>query len=430
MKMFGSMESLDNNLLIGGISAKGLSDKFGTPLYVYDESLLIDKIRRYKKSFNHGVNEIAYAGKAFLTIAMCQLLKSEGVSLDVVSGGELYTALKSEFPMDKIFFHGNNKTEDEIIMGIENKVGRFVVDNYYELQLINKFAKEKGIIQDILIRVSPGISAHTHKYIMTGQVDSKFGFSIFSEDTLNVIKEASQLKNINFCGIHSHIGSQIFEIEPYLQEIEVLLTYCKRLFQDYEVQVSELNLGGGFGIYYKDGDEPKEIEDICSSIINHSKKISNELSIKLPKLIIEPGRSIVGNAGTTLYTIGSIKDIENVRKYVSVDGGMTDNIRPALYDAEYECMIANGMNRGEEELVTISGKCCESSDILLERVSVPKAESGDILAVFSTGAYGYSMSSNYNKIRKAAVIFVKDGEAKLVCRRQSYEDLIKNEVDL
>jgi diaminopimelate decarboxylase len=430
MKMFGSMEVIDNNLFIGGISAKGLSDKYGTPLYVYDESLLLDNIRRYKSSFSHGINEIAYAGKAFLTIAMCQLLKSEGISLDVVSGGELYTALKSGFPMNKVYFHGNNKTEDEIIMGIENKVGRFVVDNYYELQLINKFAKEKGMIQDILIRVSPGISAHTHKYIMTGQADSKFGFSITSQETLDVIKEASQLKNIKFRGIHSHIGSQIFETEPYLKEIEVLLSYCKRLFKDYEVQVEELDLGGGFGIYYKNGDEPKEIEDICCAIIDYSKKISDELNIKLPKLIIEPGRSIVGNAGTTLYTIGSIKDIKNVRKYVSVDGGMTDNIRPALYDAEYECIMADGVSSEEEEQVTISGKCCESGDILLEQVIIPKAESGDILAVLTTGAYGYSMSSNYNKIRKAAVIFVKDSESKLVCRRQSYEDMIKNEIYL
>lgn len=430
MKMFGTMKISDNNLYIGGVSAKKLRERFGTPLYVYDEDLIIGNIRRYKNAFNHGVNEVAYAGKAFLTIAMCQLLKTEGVSLDVVSGGELYTAMKAGFPMDKVYFHGNNKTEDEIIMGIENRVGRFVVDNYHELRLINKHAGAKGIVQNILFRVSPGISAHTHKYIMTGQVDSKFGFSIFSEETIRVIKEATQLKNINFCGIHSHIGSQIFEIKPYLQEIEVLLSYCRRLEKEYGVQVQELDLGGGFGIYYKDGDEPEEIEDICSAIIKHSAETADDLNIKVPKLIIEPGRSIIGNAGTTLYTIGSIKDIENVRKYVSVDGGMTDNIRPALYDAEYECVIANEVNRKEKEQVTISGKCCESSDILLENANVSKAESGDILAVLSTGAYGYSMSSNYNKIRKAAVVFVKDGEAKLACRRQSYEDLIKNEIFL
>jgi len=428
MKLFGSMEVIGNNLFIGGILSKDLCEQFGTPLYVYDEDLLVENLRRYKNSFNHGINEIAYAGKAFLTIAMCQLIKSQGVSLDVVSGGEIYTAVKSGFPMDKVYFHGNNKTEDEIRMGVESKIGRFVVDNYYELQLVNKIAREKGVIQDILIRVSPGISAHTHKYIMTGQVDSKFGFSIFSDVTIEVIKEACQLDNINFCGIHSHIGSQIFETEPYLQEIEVLLSYCKKLIDNNNIEVKELDLGGGFGIYYKKGDEPKEIEDICGSILKHSKKVSEDLNVKLPKLIIEPGRSIVGNAGTTLYTIGSIKDIENVKKYVSVDGGMTDNIRPALYDAEYECIIANGVHGSEKEQVTISGKCCESSDILLDKVSMPKAESGDILAILSTGAYGYSMSSNYNKILKAAVVFVKDGSARLVCERQSYEDLIKNEI--
>jgi diaminopimelate decarboxylase len=397
-----------------------------------DEELIRNNCRRYYKGFkvDEGQNKVAYAGKAFLTIAMCQIINEEGLCLDVVSGGELYTAYKSGFPMEKVFFHGNNKTLEEIEMGIKLGVGRFIVDNFYEIEKINEIAEKYGKTQKILLRITPGIEAHTHDYIKTGQIDSKFGFTMLQNQTIQAVERANYLKNIELMGFHCHIGSQIFDIEPYRDAVKIMLSLIKEVKDKLNYEIKELDLGGGFGIYYNNGDLPKEFEDFCNAILEESESISRDLNIDLPSLIIEPGRSIVGNAGTTLYTIGSIKEIPKVRKYVAVDGGMTDNIRPALYNANYECVIANKVNSSLKETVTISGKCCESGDILLNDVEIPEAESGDILAVLSTGAYGYSMSSNYNKIPRAAVVLVEDGSAKLICRRQSYEDLIKDELEL
>lgn len=432
MKLFGSMEIRNNVLYIGGISIAELVKKYGTPLYVMDESLLRSQCRRYIKAFSasNSGNRVAYAGKAFLTVAMCQIVKEEGLYLDVVSGGELYTANKSGFPMERIYFHGNNKTLDEIEMGIELGVGKFVVDNLYEIEKINEISKNKGKKQQILLRVTPGIEAHTHDYIKTGQIDSKFGFTILNNKTLDAVKKAIELPNIELKGLHAHIGSQIFELQPYKDEVDIMLSIIKNIQDETGCELDELDLGGGFGIYYKNGDKPKEIEEYCTTIIESAEAKAKELGITLPNLVIEPGRSVVGNAGVTLYTIGSIKEIPQVRKYVAVDGGMTDNIRPALYNAEYECIIGNRVKSEDTETVTISGKCCESGDILLNNIEIPKAKSGDILAVLSTGAYGYSMSSNYNKIPKAAVVFTAAGETKLVCRRQNYEELIANELML
>lgn len=432
MKLLGTMDIKNDELYIGGVSTSNLRNNFGTPLYVIDEELTREKCRKYYKTFvgNEGINKVAYAGKAFLTIAMCELINEEGLNLDVVSGGELFTAYKSGFPMDKVLFHGNNKTIEEIKMGIELKVGRFVVDNFYEIEKINQIAKENNVIQKIFIRVTPGIEAHTHEYIKTGQIDSKFGFTIVNDDVINVVKKAIQLPNIELAGLHAHIGSQIFEIKPYEDEVDVMLKLIKDIKGIVGYDIKELDLGGGFGIFYKEGDEPKKIEDFCNVILKRAESKAKQLEINLPSLIIEPGRSIIGNAGTTLYTIGSIKNIPEVRKYVSVDGGMTDNIRPSLYSAEYECAIANKINQTSYEKVTIAGKCCESGDILLTDVNITEAESGDILAVASTGAYGYSMASNYNKIPKAAVVFVSNGNAKLTCKRQTFEQLIENELNL
>jgi diaminopimelate decarboxylase len=432
MKLLGTMKIENDELYIGGVSTTNLRNNFGTPLYVIDEELLREKCRKYYKSFvgTDGINRVAYAGKAFLTIAMCELINEEGLNLDVVSGGELFTAYKSGFPMDKVLYHGNNKTIEEIKMGIELRVGRFVVDNFYEIEKINAIAKENNIIQKIFLRITPGIEAHTHEYIKTGQIDSKFGFTIINDDAISAVKKAIQLTNIELAGLHAHIGSQIFEVKPYEDEVDVMLNLIKDIKEITGYEVKELDLGGGFGIFYKDGDEPKKIEDFCGVILKRAKEKAKELNINLPSLIIEPGRSIIGNAGTTLYTIGSIKNIPQVRKYVSVDGGMTDNIRPSLYNAEYQCGIANKMNKAPNEKVTIAGKCCESGDILLTDIDIPEAESGDVLAVTSTGAYGYSMASNYNKIPKAAVVFVSNCNAKLTCRRQTYEQLIENELNL
>ncbi|MCY6356794.1 diaminopimelate decarboxylase [Clostridium sp. ZS2-4] len=432
MRLFGSMEIKDDQLYIGGISTGKLAEECGTPLYVMDEQLIRDNCRRYYESFGakEGINRVAYAGKAFLTIAMCQIIAEEGLCLDVVSGGELYTAYKANFPMEKIYFHGNNKTPEEIEMGVKLGVGRFVADNFYEIEKINEIAEKYNKTQKILLRITPGIEAHTHEYIKTGQIDSKFGFTLLQNQTQRAVEKANSLSNIELIGFHCHIGSQIFDIQPYRDEVNIMMTLIKEIKEELGYEIKELDLGGGFGIYYEEGDDPREVEEFCEAILEEANKKAEELNMTLPILTIEPGRSIVGNAGTTLYTIGSIKEIPEVRKYVAVDGGMTDNIRPALYNAQYECVIADRTNYSHKEKVTICGKCCESGDILLNDVEIPEAKSGDILAVLTTGAYGYSMASNYNKIPRAAVVLVRDGNAKVICRRQSYEDLISNELGL
>lgn len=431
MRLIGNMEVKDNVLYIGGISTEKLVEDYRTPLYVIDEKLVRDKCRRYYKAFKaHKNNKVTYAGKAFLNLAMCQIINSEGLYLDVVSEGELYTALKSGFPMEKIYFHGNNKTLEEIEMGIDLEVGRFVVDNLYEMDKINSLAKEKDKIQKVLLRITPGIEAHTHEYIKTGQIDSKFGFTMINGEIIDVVKKAINLSNVKLTGIHCHIGSQIFETKPYEDEVEIMLNLVKNIKDETGYEVEELDLGGGFGIYYTPEDKPKTVEDFCDIILERAELKSEELNIKLPSLVIEPGRSIIGNAGTTLYTIGAIKEIPGVRKYVSVDGGMVDNIRPALYNAPYECAVANRVEDSSKEVVTIAGKCCESGDVLIKNVQLPKVQSGDILAVFTTGAYGYSMASNYNKIPIPAVVLVKNGQSRLISKRQSFENMIENQIML
>ncbi|MEG1002095.1 diaminopimelate decarboxylase [Clostridium sp.] len=430
MKLFGTMKTEENSLVIGGVKATKLVEDFGTPLYVMDEELLRDNCREYYNSFKCGSegNKVAYAGKAFLTLAMCDIINEEGLYLDVVSGGELFTAYKAGFPLERVLFHGNNKTLEEIEMGVSLGIGTFVVDNLYEIEQLNQKSKEHNRIQNIYLRITPGIEAHTHEYIKTGQIDSKFGFAPVGDNIINAIKRAIKLENVNLCGLHCHIGSQIFEIEPYEDAAEIMLNLIKRIEDETGYLIDELDLGGGFGIYYSKNDKPKRTIEYCSAILNKVDKICLEINLKKPTLIIEPGRSIVGNTGLTLYTIGSIKDIPSIRKYVSVDGGMTDNIRPALYNAQYECIVANRMVYDSRERVTISGKCCESGDILLDGIKIPSVLSGDLLAVMSTGAYGYSMSNNYNKIPKSAVVMVKDGVSRVICKRESYEDMIRNEV--
>ena len=432
MKLHGTMDIKDDELYIGGVKTLDLVEKYKTPLYVFDEELIRSKCREYVKSFkvNENGNKVAYAGKAFLTKYMCKLVHEEGLCLDVVSGGELYTAYKAGMPMENILFHGNNKTVDEVKLGIELGVGRFVVDNFYELDLIEKFCLENNKTQKIYFRVTPGIDAHTHDYIKTGQIDSKFGFALVNGDFYKAVEKVKEYKNIELVGIHAHIGSQIFEIEPFLDEVEVMLNLLKEVNEKNEdINLTEVDLGGGIGVYYTKEDKPKAISEFCEAIINKANQVCEKLNIKVPTLLIEPGRSLVANAGSTVYTVGSIKEIKDVRTYVSVDGGMTDNIRPSLYQAGYECAIVNKINKtGNNHKVTIAGKCCESGDILISDTEVGDIESGDILITTTTGAYGYAMASNYNKIPKNPVVFVKDGEDILSCKRQSYEDLLSLEV--
>ncbi|QJA08661.1 diaminopimelate decarboxylase [Romboutsia sp. CE17] len=430
MKLHGNMSIKNNTLYIGGVSCIELAKKYSTPLYVYDENLIRSNCKEYKKYFRvkENGNKVAYAGKAFLPLYMCNIINEENLCLDVVSGGELYTAYKANFPMENILFHGNNKTIDEIKMGIELGVGRFVVDNFYELDIIEDLCKNKNITQEIYFRITPGIEAHTHDYIKTGQIDSKFGFALINGDLYEAIEKLSKYKNIKLVGLHAHIGSQIFDIEPFMDEVDIMMDLIKEIKEKFDIDLKEIDLGGGIGVYYTKEDKPNSIKEFCEAIINRVDKKCNKLGIKVPKLIIEPGRSIIANAGSTLYTIGSIKDIKDVRTYVSVDGGMTDNIRPSLYKAGYECSIVNKMKYEKVNNVTVAGKCCESGDILITHANVMEIESGDILIITSTGAYGYSMSSNYNKIPKSAVVMVRDGDDKLVCKRQSYEELLNLEI--
>ncbi len=431
MKLHGTMGINDNTLYIGGVSTMDLAKKYDTPLYVFDEELIRNNCKEYNNYFKveEKNNKIAYAGKAFLPKYMCNLIDEEGLYLDVVSGGELYTAYKANFPMKKILFHGNNKTIDEIKMGVDLGVGVFVVDNFYELDILEGLCKEKNMIQDIYFRVTPGIDAHTHKYIKTGQIDSKFGFALTNGDFYMAVERLKEYKNVKLIGIHAHIGSQIFEVEPYEEEVDVMFNLVKKLKDDYDIEIKEVDFGGGIGVYYTEDDKPRSIKEFCEKIINKCNEKCKELKINMPTLILEPGRSLVANAGSTLYSIGSIKDIKDVRTYVSVDGGMTDNIRPSLYQAGYECAIVNKMNNEKSaHKVTIAGKCCESGDILISNTSILDIESKDILITTSTGAYGYSMASNYNKIPKNPVVFVNKGNDKLICKRQSYEELLSLEL--
>lgn len=431
MKLHGTMEIKDNTLYIGGVNTVDLARKYDTPLYVFDEELIRNNCREYSKYFKvkENKNKIAYAGKAFLPKYMCKLINEEGLYLDVVSGGELYTAYKSDFPMEKVLFHGNNKTIEEIKMGVDLGVGIFVVDNFYELDILERFCKEKNMIQNIYFRVTPGIDAHTHKYIKTGQIDSKFGFALTNGDFYMAVEKLKKYKNVKLVGIHAHIGSQIFEVKPFEEEVDVMLNLVKKLQDDYNIHIKEVDFGGGIGVYYTKNDKPKSIKEFCEKIIKKCEEKCKQLNMEMPTLILEPGRSLVANAGSTLYSIGSIKEIKDVRTYVSVDGGMTDNIRPSLYQAGYECAIVSKMNNEKSaHNVTIAGKCCESGDILISSTSILDIESKDILITTSTGAYGYSMASNYNKIPKNPVVFVDKGNDKLICKRQSYEELLSLEL--
>ncbi|WCK56006.1 diaminopimelate decarboxylase [Aneurinibacillus sp. Ricciae_BoGa-3] len=417
------------HLEIGGCDTVELARQYGTPLYVYDEALIREKCRSYVEAFKKtGFDfQVAYASKAFMCVAMCELIDELGMSLDVVSGGELYTALKAGFPASRIHFHGNNKTAEELSMGLEAGIGCFVVDNFYEMEVLHDLARERGQRVSILLRLTPGIEAHTHDYISTGQDDSKFGFGVTGGQALDAVKSALDKPFFNLLGIHSHIGSQIFETVGFVGAIQVLADFLKEVRTEtgYEVQV--LNVGGGFGIRYTEGDDPLPLSEYVNVITNKVRTRFTDMDYPLPAIWIEPGRSIVGDAGTTLYRIGSIKEIPGIRKYVAVDGGMTDNIRPALYQAKYEAMLANRANADTDEVVSIAGKCCESGDMLIWDLPLPKPASGDLLAVSCTGAYGFAMANNYNRILRPAVVFVREGEARIVVERETYEDLISKD---
>ncbi|MGG2058092.1 diaminopimelate decarboxylase [Priestia megaterium] len=418
------------HLEIGGVDTVELASNFGTPLYVYDVALIRQRARGFKETFEkHGVKaQVAYASKAFSTIAMVQVVHEEGLSLDVVSGGELYTALAADFPKERIHFHGNNKSRAELEMAIKEDVGCIVVDNFYEISLLQEITEQYQKKMPVLLRLTPGIEAHTHDYILTGQEDSKFGFDLQNGQADEAVRLVQNSKGLELLGIHCHIGSQIFETTGFIMAAQKLFAKMKEWKQRIEFVPQVLNLGGGFGIRYTEEDQPIPVSQYVEVIIEEVKKQSKQLEVEIPEIWIEPGRSLVGDAGTTLYSIGSRKHVPNVREYVAIDGGMNDNIRPALYQAKYEAVIANRMNDEIDELVSIAGKCCESGDMLMWDVHLPKANPDDLLAMFCTGAYGYSMASHYNRLPKPAVVFVEDGEAQLVVKRETYEDIVKNDV--
>ncbi len=420
-----------NHLTIGGVDTIALAEKYGTPLYVMDEDMIRQNCRIYKDAIDRDYNGnglILYASKAFSCLHMYRIVREEGLGVDVVSGGELYTALKAGMDPEKIYFHGNNKTDDEIELAVSNNVGRLVVDNFLELEHINRIAKEKNKTVSILFRIKPGIDAHTHAFIRTGQIDSKFGFALETGEAFEAVKSASEYKNLKIAGIHCHIGSQIFELEPFQEAAKVMCGFIAEVKDKLDIVMDELNLGGGFGIKYTEKDDPVAYDQYIDAVASVIKTCCREAGIKLPKILMEPGRSIVASAGITLYTIGNVKNIPGIRKYVSVDGGMTDNPRYILYQSEYEAAIANKASDPRDDIVTIAGKCCESGDLIQENTKLQQAEAGDVLAVFATGAYNYSMASNYNRIPRPPVVMVSGGKDKLILKRESYEDLIRNDL--
>jgi len=406
-----------------------LAKEYGTPLYVVSENEIRKRCKRIKEYFMHKYPDTLaiYASKAMSNVAIYRIIGEEGMGIDVVSGGELYTAIKAGFPKEKIYFHGNNKSRDEIKLGLDNNIGCIVIDNDYEMSIIQELASKSGKKVKVLLRITPGVSGHTHEYISTGQIDSKFGFSIQDDVAFNAVKRVLECPNIHFAGIHCHIGSQIYRIEAYREAVKVMTALLQKIKLELGVEAEELNMGGGFGVFDYKQDKHVDIEDFIETIMKTAEEQCSVRNLKRPRILIEPGRWIVGESGITLYTVGAVKEIKGVRKYVSVDGGMADNPRPSLYQALYKGIVANKAAEESTEVVTIAGKCCESGDILIKNLKTPVLEPGDILAVLGTGAYNYSMSSNYNRLTKPALIMTNKGESRVVVRRETYEDLIRYE---
>ena len=432
MKLLGNMNIKNDELYIDEVSCSELSTKYGTPLYIIDERYFRDRIKLYKNNFVSEDIEtrILYASKAMLNLYTANLINQEKIYIDVVSGGELYTVLKANFPSEKIYFHGNNKLDNELNLAIDNRVGTIVIDNEFEFYRLENLLKGKNIHQKVLLRVNPGIDAHTHEYIKTTKLDSKFGESIFDDKILELIKKMSLSEKISFEGFHCHIGSQIFDENSFFKEAETMLMFIKEVEEKINIKIDELNLGGGFGVYYTKEDNPFNLAKFLNKYIEKIELLNKKYELNLKKIDIEPGRSLVCNAGSTLYSVGGVKETFGGKNYIFVDGGMTDNPRPALYQAEYEAALTNKVNSKKTNIYTVAGKCCESGDILIKNIKLPKVEVNDLLLISSTGAYTYSMSSNYNRIEKPAMVFVNKKTAKLAVRRQTYDDLLREDVSV
>ncbi len=422
-------EIKNSSLYIDNVKVEDIAKKFGTPLYVYSYNSIVAEINSLKKDFEQKYENvrIAYASKAFNCIAMCQILKKHSLCLDVVSGGELYTAIKANFPAEHIEFNGNNKSTEELEMAIDYGVGRIIIDGLFEIDIIEEICKAKNKKVNVLFRINPGVDSHTNEKMSTGKIDSKFGIPTDEDVFFPLVQKALKSEYINFLGLHFHVGSQLFDNSSHILATDVILELAEKIREKFDFELKEINLGGGFGVVYTDEKKMPYsyfLDPLMEKIEQYYK------GKKRPAVVIEPGRSLIGESGFQLYKVGQIKDIKDVRKYVSVDGGMTDNIRPTLYDAKYSAMIVNKADKVKEESVTICGKCCESGDILIKDISLPKIEKDDIIAIFTTGAYGYAMANNYNKIAKAGVVMIKDNDVFEIIRRQSYDDIIKNEVKI
>ena len=421
------------HLEIGGADCVALAEQFSTPLYVFDEAYIRRMMRIYQDTINteyQGKGLVLYASKAFSCEAVYSIARSEGIGVDVVSGGELYTALCAGFPADKITMHGNNKLPYEIEQALDARIGMIVVDSHLEADFIEREAEKRGIVQNVLIRINPGVEAHTHAYVQTATPDSKFGFSVANGAAEEMTGYVLSKPHLRLHGYHCHIGSQIFEKQSFVLAVRKNLAFMAEMKAKLGFEADSLNMGGGFGIWYAEGDAMIDVDgyaDYLRALISTVKEGCEELGLRLPYLYLEPGRSIVGEAGITLYTVGAIKEIPGIRKYIAIDGGMFDNPRYALYQSKYTAILANRAAEDATELVSIAGKCCESGDLIGVDFNLPKANTGDILAVLSTGAYNYSMASNYNRNLIPPVVLVKDGKAEYIVKPQSYEDLVRND---
>lgn len=418
------------HLELGGCDAVTLAETYGTPLYVLDESTLRNRAQSYRNTLqqHYPAGRVLYAGKALLTAAVVRIVEDEGLGLDVVSGGELYTALTAGFPPERIYFHGNNKSEAELHDALDAGVGHIVVDGEDELHVLAALAHDKGKVARVLLRITPGVEAHTHSYVQTGQIDSKFGFPLQDGSALEAAGQASRLPGIRLVGYHSHIGSQILDTDSFEVAIDLMLNFLADAQRTTGVVAEQLNVGGGLGIRYNDEDAEPSIETVVQTIADRVRTGCEARNISLPKLLLEPGRSIAGPAGTTLYSVGFIKHITGVRTYVAVDGGMGDNPRVALYGARHEAVLANKAAAPKTDVVSVAGKYCETGDMLLYDVTLPTPQRGDVLAVFDTGAYNYSMASSYNRLPRPAMVLVGEGRHDLIVRRETYEDVAARDV--
>lgn len=431
MKLHGSAKIGENgHLYVGGVDTLDLVKQYSTPLFVYDEELIREQCKRFKNTLEKsGLKyHISYASKAFMSKKIVRIMNEEGLGLDVVSIGELYNALEAGFDAKNIHLHGNNKTIQEIEFAIDNGIGCFVVDSFEEIERLDFIAGEKGKKINAILRINPGVEAHTHEFISTGNSDSKFGLNIKNGQAAEALKILLNKKNINVLGIHFHIGSQIFATSGFKSAVHNSFEFLSSAKENLNFEAKVLNIGGGYGIRYTDEDLSYPVENALIEVIDSIKESAEKFSLNIPEIWMEPGRSIVGEAGYTLYTVGTIKEIPNIRTYVSIDGGMSDHIRTALYGAKYETALSNRMNDKNEGVYTIAGKCCESGDILVRDASLPRPKVGDTLVISCTGAYHYSMASNYNQMQKPAVVFVKDGKSELAIKRESLEDLIRNQI--